>query len=439
MRTSALLRRLAVPLGLSLAIVAVAASRPVGAPPGEPQGIKEADQKTLANGLKRYFQALGSPKELEKARVDLREELEKVGKRLAGKEGDALQTALAQTPDLGRVVFQAYGYKNLRGGGKVEGRKAPGRDASIGYALWSPADYKATTGAWPLLLMVPDTKDGKPIRGDQFLTEFWIEKELRDHAVIAAVDMPEDPETWDDLFIEVDGTRISGGLSYLMTVFKDVRENYAIDSERVYLVGRGAGVAVAMKLGSFFPQNFAGVIGRAGDAGQVTWENFQNLPVLLLGAGAQATEFEQQTRAAGYANTKLEPEADGGAIWTWIQDHPRIANPAKVTLVPGSPIPSKAYWLEVPPTDVEPGTYVKAEADPATNTIKVEGQGVRGVRLYLHDLLVDLDKPVKIVLNGQEQQTMIPRSLDDFLDLLVKGTSDAGRPYVAFRGFDLPE
>lgn len=429
------LGRLAPPLGLSLAIAAGLAFAPARA---LWQGIKEGDQKVLASGLKRYFQELDSPKNLEKARVDLREEMEKIGKRLAGKDGDPLQSVLAQTADLGRAIFQSYGYKNLRGG-KVEGRKAAGRETAIGYALWCPNDYKATAGAWPLLLMIPDTKDGKPIRGDQFLTEFWIEPELRDHALLAAVDMPEALDTWDELFVEVDGARVSGGLSYLMTVFKDVRENYAVDSERVYLVGRGAGVPVAMKLGSFFPQNFAGVIGRAGDAGVVTWENFQNLPVLLLGAGSQATEFEEKTKAAGYAIATLQPEADGGAIWTWIQDHPRNANPSKVTLVPGSPIPSKAYWLEVPPTDVEPGTFVKAEADPATNTIKIEGKGVRAVRLYLHDLLVDLDKPVKVVLNGQEQQTQIPRSLDDFLDLLVKGTSDAGRPYVAFRGFDLPE
>ena len=56
--------------------------------------------------------------------------------------------------------------------------------------------------------------------------------------------------------------------------------------------------------------------------------------------------------------------------------------------------------------DVEEGTYVKGEIDRATNTVRIEGNGVRDVVLYLNDVLVDMGQPLKVVLNGEEQELL---------------------------------
>ena len=80
---------------------------------------------------------------------------------------------------------------------------------------------------------------------------------------------------------------------------------------------------------------------------------------------------------------------------------------------------------------------ITAEADRASNTITITGEGVESVMIYFNDELVDLDKPVKIVLNGREREDVIPRSLDDLLALIVRGTSDSGKIYVARRSYDL--
>ena len=48
------------------------------------------------------------------------------------------------------------------------------------------------------------------------------------------------------------------------------------------------------------------------------------------------------------------------------------------------------------------------------------------------------DKPIKLVLNGVEQQVLLPRSIDDLLSLIARGTSDPGKLYVAKGRFDLP-
>ena len=109
-----------------------------------------------------------------------------------------------------------------------------------------------------------------------------------------------------------------------------------------------------------------------------------------------------------------------------------------MTLALGSPIPSKAYWIEVPPTEGD-GIVIQAEADREANRISVTGSGVASVTLFLNDELVDLERPVTIVLNGVEQTDVIPRSVDDMLRLLKRGTSDPGKFYVAAKTYDLPE
>lgn len=403
------------------------------------QEMSASDLKSMGKAMQEYFEELDSPKKLAKAREDLVKGLEKAGKKLVGKSGDTMSAALSLHEDLGKILAASYGYKNMRGG-KVETNTIETRAGEIEYALWLPSGYKPSSGPYPLVLLVPDTKQSLVNPGSQFLSEYWTESDLRDNAILAAVTMPEDTAVWGEQFVEDgNGERTEGGISYLMRVFGDVTNQVAFDPDRVYLAGRGAGVPVVMKLGSLFPQLFAGVIGRAGDVGEVTWQNFQNLPTLLLGAGGQATAFEEAAKGGGYDNVTLKPAADAPEVWGWMQEHPRVSNPAKVHLVPGSPIPNRAYWLQVPPMDVQEGTYIKGEVDRATNTITIEGAGVRRVILYFNDVLVDLDQPVKIVLNGQEQSTVIPRSLDTFLNLSVQAANDAGRLYVAVRDFDLPE
>lgn len=424
------LKTLSAAAGLALSLLAPGASG---------QELRESDHKKLGGLVERFLEKRDVPKEAEKIRADLREELEKAGKKKAGKDGDALQSALSMVSDLEAIAASATSLKNLRGG-KPEVRSVTRGGATTEYTLLLPATYKPSEGPYPLVLIAPDLKDGKPRSGEQYLQEFWLEGGLRDALVLAVVHLPEDADSWTKLFVDSgSGQRAPGGLSFLMTAYADVLQTVAVDPSRVYAAGRGRGVAAAMALGATFPQNFAGVLGQAGDPGTPTWQNFRNLPVLLQGGGAEATAYGDAVKGAGYDNATLEAEVKNDGLLTWIQDHPRTSNPQKVVLHPGAPIPTKAYWLSVPPTAVEEGTYVQAEIDRSANKVTVEGKGVRSVTLYFNDVLVDLNKPIQVVLNGQVQEVVVPRSLDDFLDLLYRGTSDSARVYVASRSFDLPE
>jgi hypothetical protein len=187
------------------------------------------------------------------------------------------------------------------------------------------------------------------------------------------------------------------------------------------------------------PDRFAGVIGRSGDPAEMPCDNFKNLPTLFAGAGGGATAFADKCTKAGYDNNcTIKPEATEADIWAWIKDHPRISYPPKVVLLPGSPLPNKSYWLEIPPWDGQGTAIVKGSIDRATNTITIEGEGVRSVTLYFNDILVDMDKPVKVVCNGSEHTDVIPRNLGVMLELLTSGRLDPSKIYTASKEFDLP-
>jgi pimeloyl-ACP methyl ester carboxylesterase len=269
----------------------------------------------------------------------------------------------------------------------------------------------------------------------EFLTKHLTESEVRDGAIIAVAPMPAETAAWNSPTTS-DGKL--GGVATLMLTLRTVRDNYAVDADRVFLLGRGDGVAAALSLAARFPHRFAGVIGMAGDAGETPHVNFKNLPTYFQGAGGQATAFEQKIQQAGYANCTLKADATVTDIWAWMQAHPRVAVPKEIALSPVTPQASKAYWIELPATDAAGGVHVTAAADRASNTITITGKGVRSVKVFLSDALVDLSKPVKIVLNGVERQEVIARSVDEMLLLMFRGTSDAGMVFVAQRDFDLP-
>jgi hypothetical protein len=423
-----LMKRLTPSALVVLAPLALAA----GSSAAPAQELTDREVKTISEFLADYLDPKSSPGDQEEIKIDLRENLGKIGKKRVEKGEDPVQGALAQYADLGRALMLANDHKKVRGG-KVLSEVIETDGAEIAYAVWVPKKYKQTEPT-TLLLCIPGTTEGAPTAPDQFLTEHWTDAGVREEALIGVVEMPPELNAWDEIMTEAD---TPGGLYRVMTTLRALRDTFAIDPNRVYLVGRGEGVEAAMSLASKFPHIFAGVIGQAGDAGEVQAANFRNLPTYLQGSGAQGTAFNDAIAAAEYGNCTLAAEATPAELWAWIVENPRQANPVKVTLRPGTPIPYKAYWIEIPPTEASDIT-IEAVADRETNTITVTGEGVEAVTIFFNDALVDLSKPVKVVLNGREQEELIPRSVDEMLSLIVRGTSDSGKVYVALRRYDLP-
>jgi pimeloyl-ACP methyl ester carboxylesterase len=283
---------------------------------------------------------------------------------------------------------------------------------------------------YPLILCVTDVGE-KPT---DHLTERWTDSDIRDNAILVAVPPPSDAESLLEGINQAKETGI-GNVAYLWS--RAIR-NYAIDFDRVYLAGHGRGVELALTYGANFPDRFAGVIGRSGDASEVVAENLRNLPTYFAGAGAKATELADKLKSLGYDNATIQPEGKETDVWSWIQSHPRVSNPTDVVLYVGSPAPNRAYWIEVSPSDGQGTPFLKAKADRATNTITVEGEGISKFNVYFNDILLDLDKPITVIANGTSNERTVPRSLKRTMDLILNSRSDPGKFYVASMEFDLP-
>lgn len=411
----------------ALGLVCAAPVLALVVPPAE-EPFKPSDHEKLGKLISTYIAARGANKGLDKAQEELDQELTRHEKRLK-------RSPLAYPLEMGKALWASYDYdKNQKvKKGKVDLIELPAYydpKAKLAYAVWTPTKYDPKK-SYPLLLCIPD-KGEKPL---DHITEKWSDAAIRENAIIVAIPMPSDEKLW----LESGTAEKEGGAGNVLFTLGQVSRNYAIDFDRAYLAGRGLGVEAALTVAARYLDRFAGVVGRSGDAPDgLAVENLQQLPIFFAGAGAKATALEEQLKKLGYATVQRKDDATEADIWAWVQAHPRQANPSTVVLYPGSPVPTRAFWLESVPTDAQGTVYIKATVDRTSNTITIEGEGITKFLIYFNDLMLDLDKPVQIVANGSPLSRTIQRSLPRALDFLYSARSDPGRFYVQNMQFDLP-
>jgi hypothetical protein len=394
--------------------------------------LKPAEHQSLGKKIAKYFEANSKNEGIDKAKEEISKELESLRKKLKDKD------PLTSPTDLGKALWQAYGYETAKGvkKGKVDTRsfpaKAYGEKATLSYAIWVPAKYDPRR-PYPVIFAIPE----KGVKPSDHITEKWVDASLRENALLVAVQMPAELEAWN----KVGGAGEQGGYANLLLTFKDVRESYAIDFDRVFLAGRGEGVAAAMHIAGRAPHRFAGVIGRSGDmdAKGPGADNFRSLPTFFAAAGGNATAFSEAAAKLGHTNVTLKADGSEADIWAWMGTHPRTALPGELTLVPGKgEAPEQSYWLAVQRAEYPADTQVTAKVDKATNTITIDAtDAIQRVTLYFNDDLIDLDKPVKVIANGVEHSDKIPRNLWVAMGWMYNATNDPGRVYCAKMDYDV--
>jgi hypothetical protein len=378
----------------------------------------------VGDALAAYIEARAAGRDPGDGRVALLE-------ALAELPGESAAAPLSASADLGRALWlsRGYGREKLRAG-RIESDEFVGGsfgEGGLDYAYRLPKDYDPRESSYPLLLTLPDVGE----RPADHLRTHWLLRDLLDGVILVCPAMPADEGEWARVMI--DGR--PGGLIHVLTALRVAGERFALDFDRVYVAGRGKGVPAAVAAGNYSPQRFAGVIGRAGDAGELGPENFGNLPTFFAGGGAKVTAFHAAAEAAGLDNCRVQPAAKELDLWNWIQGHARVTYPASVTVVPGDPFPTRAYWLRVAP--MAPDARVTGSIDRAANTVRIDGDGVSQVVLYLNDALVDLNAPLTVACNGVERVALPRPDLADTLDLIHDGTSDPGCVYVLEALFDM--
>lgn len=428
----------------SIAVFAFALAVRAFAAAGDEVVLKDKDHKDIGTALRNLIEAEAKDAKAQaKARTAVSDLFVKLGKatKKATDPIVATQATLSLTADLGKALYQVDERKSSGikpgelAGGTIETDAA--ESGKLTYAVWTPKTYKPSGEPLPLMLIVPGMKEGKPYASKQFLIENWTDAASREKALLVAIDMPSDPKTW--TLHKVGDEGVDGGLGLVMRVFGRISVQYNVDYDRVFLVGVETGLPVVLRIAGAYPHHFAGVIGQRGDADDASHENLRNVPTWFAGGGSGCTAWEEKTKSAGFDNCTLQQDGKDADAWAWASEKRRIANPMKVNLALGDPVPFAAYWVLTERQEHSPGTRVDAEIDRAANKLVINSRGVKRVTIFFNDLLLDLDKPVKVVCNGVEREEKIARNLDDFLGFAKRRSlCDGGRVYVASRIFDLP-
>lgn len=368
--------------------------------------LKAGDQKKLVKSLREYFEAKDKDRKVLDAQEEFTDLVTSLHKRL---EPNAL---IKNMVDFEQACLLAGGdYKdNVKSKGKVVEQDFTGVwDDTIAYSVHAPKEYKVKDGPWPCVLVIPDGS----VDLANSLQEEWVGSAMAKNAIVAVVGMPADPEAWNQ-WGEAGSDRepgTPGGIASTFQVLRELKSNYFIDPNRTILLGHGQGTAPTVDIAARFPHLFSSVVLISGDPGDTPAVNFSNLPTYIVSGGGGTTVFQDQIKELGYDNSVFESKVDMDAMWTWAMEHPRNPIPDRIVYSPLAKFAGTAYWLRVSGFSLEAGSQIEAKVDRANNLIEIAGEGFFDIEISYNDRLLDLDRPVRVVINGIEHESELKRSI----------------------------
>jgi|GEM_PF-1101969 len=269
------------------------------------------------------------------------------------------------------------------------------------------------------------------------------------------------------------------------SLLKEVMRKYNVDTDRVYLSGLSNGGTGTFDYASLWPQRWsaavvamgAGLFGFTEPGGDRPFvSNVTHVPMLFLHgkrdqviAVAATTKTVDSLRAQD-ANVamKIFPErehelvpgsGDDGATVDFFQRHESRTIPKKLVFAAATTAHARNYWIELLEKDAPAagnaladdssipdavrarlGALVHAEVRGAIddNTIRLDAQHVRRLRLLLRPDLFTAPEKIKVVLNGK---TVFEGPLPNDCALYARTLADYGDPWLAYSAaltFDVP-
>jgi pimeloyl-ACP methyl ester carboxylesterase len=271
------------------------------------------------------------------------------------------------------------------------------------------------------------------------------------------------------------------GYRYILDSLRDVLSRYAIDPDLVFIDGASMGGNGSFQFACVFPDLFAGAAPRAGGplfrsvpagAGKtdrtVTPEGLENLLATPIYWVVGAKDPEVPNTWVHIARGELDSLKsdftyrefpDGGHEWfpqendavlQWMAQKRRDPYPPRVGLDTNERAYNRNFWLEISEfrgqevlkrnyldldrKAIEERTlflersHARAEISRESNEIKVTVSGAREIRIYLHERMVDLSKPVWVTVNGSKSKFEVRPSLET---LMESARRDRGLLYTA--------
>ncbi|MAB90032.1 MAG: hypothetical protein CMJ90_11300 [Planctomycetes bacterium] len=453
-------------------------------------GLKDAEIKKLGKLLAdlraqpKFPRTSREVKKKEKAQNAFSTEIEKVRKSYG--ESDILSYV-----DSWSQIFQdvAAGKKakNPAGKGRVKkesvSRKVSGRERGFEYGVYVPPSYNSKK-RYPLILALHT----KGSTGSDYLKEVWINKKrcpktVYDQFIFVAPTIGERTIGKNKKYqkrIEAFSRLHLQGVAWCLV---DVLQKYNIDTDRMYLDGAGFGGETAAWLGTMQTKLFAGMaIRNAKPAASGNFSkpelltNLKNQCAMLVidrkdgvfaDADGQAelkrietvTQADQlpievkvldalpdpKSKRLALGKQKVDPIHDAtpdiAKFFLTNKRNPHATELAYLTY--DNRLFRQASWYIIDRANANPAdgsmASVKATLDRENNVATFQTHNVESFRVYLNDVLLDLDKPIKVVVNGKDViEKKVDRSLDFLLDYNVQNSIDPALVMVGVLRVNVP-
>ena len=227
----------------------------------------------------------------------------------------------------------------------------------------------------------------------------------------------------------------------VLETIREVRRQYHIDPNRIFLTGMSNGGIGAWLIGMHHAPLFAGLAPMASGLDDVVLPflgNLRNTPVYIIhGAKDQVMPVKlsrsivRELETLGYPHVYREHEREhpiaGGHYFpkeelpdliVWFDSQRRESLPAKLTVVRDASHFQSFSWIRIDSTDpiaafsqdlvdkrderIKRREYAKVDASIVeTNRIEITADRVQRYSLFLNEQLIDFSKPLTVVTNGR--------------------------------------
>lgn len=313
--------------------------------------------------------------------------------------------------------------KRVQAGDSVFVSEKPGFKGNIHIELWRKKGIKKTADEkWPVLIALHGGGRNKghwKLGGPTFFNCF---KNHFDRLILVA------PTVLRKRYAEWAGNPLEE--YYVHEAFRAVKRTWNVDTNRVFLAGVSMGAYGTWHIGGHRPDCFAGLVSNAGGiligtAHGHTWGwgiigNLMHTPIAFIHGGkdkpappwsdAQAHLLLSNLgkRYPGKYKHKYISDPNWGhavpghsiaAAVKWIAPHIRDPLPRKILWEPKWKHNPRFYWLKLD----RPRLFTRIEAEIKGNTVSIKTHKIfGGLSVFLNNRLVDLKKPVTVIVNGRK-------------------------------------